>query len=712
MVKYNKKIINKKTIQLIKKKQYGGNLIKSFSSLHIGVQIIIIIPVVAITYVLINNMYRWKLNGVIFPIFFSIVGYELYNTLTYHTKKIGFSLTEVKSGNKNDINIIHKTIKDIFNTIPQLIPIIPKIKDPKFNYQPFKGIREGIRSLHIPYKIKNSNYNLTINFPKLEIPFFDPLAGICCVWEKLEKLVKLVEKAMEGPKRIVERIFGGIKRAINFIKNNIIKPILNVIRGIVSSMIYPVIGLLYVPVGFLKAISFMDGSGKVNKEKNKILDEIKKLKGYANPGFSGGGLYNKYNTPYEKNDINDYIDDYNGPHINDPFYKIEILEYEEIYKQKIAKRKISRMSIYKMYKIQNKRKNGLIQYVNAYKDYKFRKFAKKQFEKRKADDYKTRMDPNTRKTDGLHYNCKIHDYVSEEEMHKFKKDYDNILKYNSKKHPNIQYGGGLGDELAKLAKVEGWISDLPNKVNVVCQVFRIITNGIRSIGRHIDRIARIIFGPIPEYIKKTGQLINYVGKLIDWFIKTIIGKGIRIIEAAIELVFNLSLGNLPSQISTKLFLPIKYFFKGLLLLLKLPFIEFFTTIVETLLDIPRFFNAIADILDGICKVLEAIVRGVLNAIIGPIKKAVEAARAALRWVSSLFGGGGSGLQKLLYKHNYELNIMLEKKYLLQQTNNNDKNYLDKLCKLDILIKEKKKRIKNIKKLLLKYDKLKQKQIKN
>lgn len=710
MVKYNKKIINKKTIQLIKKKQKGGNLIKSFSSLHIAIQIIIIIPVSVITYILLNNMYRWKLNAVIFPIFFGITGYELYNVLTYHTNKLGISLTEVKETNKSDINIILETIDDIFNTIPRLVPTIPKIRNPKFNNQPFKGIRKGIRSLHIPYKIKDRNYNLTINFPKLEIPFFDPLAGICCVWEKLEKLVKLVEKAMEGPKRIVERIFGGIKKAINYIKNNVIKPILNVIKGIISSMLYPVIGLLYVPVGFLKAISFMDSSGKVNKEKNKILDIIKTLKGYANPGFSGGGLYNKYNTPYEKNDINDYIDDYNGPHINDPFYKIEILEYEEIYKQKIAKRKISRMSIYKMYKIQNKRKNGLIQYVNAYKDYKFRKFAKKQFEKRKADDYKTRMDPNTPKMDGLHYNSKIHDYVSEEEMRKFKKDYDNILNYNSKKHPNIQYGGGLGDELAKLAKVEGWIRDLPNKINVVCQVVRIITNGIRSIGRNIDRIARIIFGPIPEFIKKTGQLINYVGKLIDWFIKTIIGKGIRIIEAAVELIFNLSLGNLPPQISTKIFLPIKYFFKGLLLLLKLPFIEFFTTIVEILLDIPRFFNTIADILDGICKVLEGIIRKILNALIKPIKDAIEYFENLLKKFNPF--GGGSGLQKLLYKHNYELNIMLEKRYLLQQTNNTDKNYLDKIYNLDILIEEKKKRIKNIKKLLLKYDKFKQKQIKN
>ena len=710
MVKYNKKIINKKTIQLIKKKQKGGNLIKSFSSLHTAVQIIIIIPVAAITYVLLNNMYRWKLNGVIFPIVFYFIGYELYTILTYHTNKIGFSLTEVKKNNKSDISMIIRTIKDIFNTIPKLVPIIPKIKDPTFNYQPFKGIREGIRSLHIPYKIKNSNYNLTINFPKLEIPFFDPLAGICCVWEKLEKLVELVEKAMQKPKKTVEKIFEGIKKGIHFIKNEIIKPILDVIKGIVSSLIYPVIGLLYIPVGFLKAISFMDKSGRVNREKNKILDEIAKLKGFANPGLSGGGLYNKYNTPYEKNDINDYIDNYNGPHINDPFYKIEILEYEEIYKQKIAKRKISRMSIYKMYKIQNKRKNGLIQYVNAYKNYKFRRFAKKQFEKRKADDYKSRMDPNTPKMDGLHYNSKIHDYVSEEEMNEFKKEYNNILKYNSNKYSNIQYGG---NPFKELTKVKGWIKDLPNKVNVICLVVRIITNGIRSIGLEIDKIARIIFGPIPEYIKKTGQLINYVGKLIDWFLKTIIGKGIRIIEAAVELVYNLTLGNLPSNISTKIFLPIKNLFKGLLLLLKLPFIEFLTTIVETLLDIPKLFNGIAFILDGICIAIEALVRGILYIIIKPIEKAVELARKALKALKSFFGGsGGSGLQKLLYKHNYELNIMLEKRNLLQQTINNDKNYLDKIYNLDILIEEKKRRIKNIRKLLLKYDKFKQKQIKN
>ena len=55
------------------------------------------------------------------------------------------------------------------------------------------------------------------------------------------------------------------------------------------------------------------------------------------------------------------------------------------------------------------------------------------------------------------------------------------------------------------------------------------------------------------YLKKIGELIEFINKIITWFINVIFDKGIRIIEAAVELVFKLSIGKMPPGINTKAF---------------------------------------------------------------------------------------------------------------------------------------------------------------
>ena len=72
-----------------------------------------------------------------------------------------------------------------------------------------------IESREETLKIANTLKSIT---DKLEIPFIDPLAGICCVWEQIKKLLKLVEKAFDKVKQIVEKAFNAIKKAVQAFK--------------------------------------------------------------------------------------------------------------------------------------------------------------------------------------------------------------------------------------------------------------------------------------------------------------------------------------------------------------------------------------------------------------------------------------------------------------------------------------------------------------
>ena len=224
MVQYNKNLINKETLHLIKKNknnkisQKGGDLQNMFYESNILIKLIVLVIVFNIIFKCIELMYKFKLNGVVYPVIFGTIFYQLYITITFHMKKLGLSLTSVKKKNQGKIGKILDDIINIIYTFPKLIPQIPRISNPTFKKQPFKGIREGIRILQIPYKFKGDDYKLKVNFPKLEIPFFDPLAGVCCVWSKFEKLLKLFEKAFEVPKKAIKKIADVFIKMIEGIK--------------------------------------------------------------------------------------------------------------------------------------------------------------------------------------------------------------------------------------------------------------------------------------------------------------------------------------------------------------------------------------------------------------------------------------------------------------------------------------------------------------
>ena len=125
-------------------------------------------------------------------------------------KVFGISFTESNNKNNGKIIQIINLWQKIMYSIPKIVPRFPEIPNPSFNYHPFKGLRNGIQALRFPVTLDGEQFRFSINFPSLEIPFIDPLFGICCVWEQLKKLLDLFMKALRPPQRIIQKIFGAI----------------------------------------------------------------------------------------------------------------------------------------------------------------------------------------------------------------------------------------------------------------------------------------------------------------------------------------------------------------------------------------------------------------------------------------------------------------------------------------------------------------------
>ena len=248
------------------------------------------------------------------------------------------------------------------------------------------------------------------------------------------------------------------------------------------------------------------------------------------------------------------------------------------------------------------------------------------------------------------------------------------------------------------------------KSNILCYIVELILSKVKIITDMIGSIQKLILGRLPGFIQKLKDLIVYVNDIIEWFFQTIVDKGIRIIEAAVDLVKEIG-KSLPAGIGTAVFIPIQTVFKVILAFLKLPFLKFFTGIVDLLTNIPAFFKPVSDTINGLCEIVSGIMKRVLDIILAPAlavynaaKAAYDAMMAAISWASSFGGNDNSGLQKLLYKNKHELSIMTNKR--LELSYNEDKINKDYLDKLDKLILEKIKKIGKIHDLLLKYKKKK------
>lgn len=717
MVQYNKNLITNKKLNK-SNKLIGGNF---FSDLHFGWKIVIIGLVIGLIKIFIVTFFKLKINGVVFPVIFGYLGYQLYTTLTFHMKELGLSLSEKNNKNEDKIDKIVVNWKSIVYSLPLLIPKIPKIPIPTFNYQPFEGLREGIQSLRVPINIDGDNFRLSINFPKLEIPFMDPLAGICCVWQQMKKLLAYVDKAIEPPKKIVEKIFGAIRKACLFVKDVLIMRNIKRITQVVGVATYPVIGMFYI---ILKFLDFVDTlGGDVSTPQRNIQNIIDKLNSFRTGDFIGGSNYATVNN-------NNFISG-NDMCLNDIFYKIHLLDYEE----KINKKSdniTTKLSIYQIYKLQNSKEAGWIHFVNKHKKKQFKKFLKQKFAKYKRSSSK------------FNYEKKYHTSETNEMIETMKKTIDNIKNttydgYNldelKKKYNNVvskrtnmdkynnwrehvgkkgtQYGGGIFsdmlDALNIVKIIRNAIRKIPRMANIVCYIVEFVLDKIKMMTDAIGAIQKLIFSKIPVFMQKIKDLLIYVNDIAKWFTNAVIMKGIGIIEAAIELVTKIGQA-LPGGIGEKIFTPIKIIFKIIIAFLKLPFAEFFFSIVDILTNIPKFFNKVKSAIMVVCKAIQAALQKVLDIILEPamaIYNAAKAAWEAFKRAMSSWGGAtlmnNSGLDKLLIKNKNELNSLIYTYENLPANKIND-YYMNKLEKL---IREKNTKIQKIHALLIKYNKKKQ-----
>ena len=717
MVQYNKNLITKKNLNK-SNKLIGGNF---FSDLHFGWKLVIIGLVIGLIKIFIVSFFKLKINGLVFPVIFGYLGYQLYTTLTFHMKELGLSLSEENNKNEGKIDKIVVNWKSIMYSLPLLIPKIPKIPLPTFNYQPFKGLRQGIQYLRVPINVDGEEFRLSINFPKLEIPFMDPLAGICCVWEQMKKLLAYVDKAIEPPKKIVEKIFGAIKKACLFVKDVLIMRNIKRITQVVGVATYPVIGMFHI---ILKFLDFVDTlGGDVSTPQKNIQNIIDKLNSFRTGDFVGGGN-------------NNFIGG-NDMCLNDIFYKIHLLNYEE----KINKKSdniTTKLSIYQIYKLQNSKDDGWIHFVNKHKKKQFKKFLKQKFAKYKRSSSKFNYEKkyHTPETNEMIKTMKetienikntTYDGYNLDEL---KKKYNNVVskstnmdKYNNwREHigkNGTQYGGGIFsdmlDALNIIKIIRNAIKKIPRMSNIVCYIVEFVLDKIKMITDAIVAIQKLIFSKIPVFMQKIKDLLVYVNEIAKWFTNAVIMKGIGIIEAAIELVTKIGKA-LPGGIGEKIFMPIKIIFKIIIAFLKLPFAEFFFSIVDILTNIPKFFKKIKDAIMVVCKAIQAALQKVLDIILKPAMAIYNAAKAAWEAFKSLMTSWGgsrlmnnSGLDKILIKNKYELNSLIYTYENLPANKIND-YYMNKLEKL---IKDKNTKIQKIHTLLVKYNKKKQqKTIKN
>ena len=699
MVQYNKNLINNKKKGL-SNKLTGGNF---FSDLHFGWKLIIIGLVIGVIKLIIVSFFKLKINGLVFPIIFGYLGYQVYTTLTFHMKEIGLSMVNNNKENSSKIDNIMTNMKSIIYSLPLLIPKIPRIQVPSFNYQPFEGLRDGIQSLKVPINIEGESFRLSINFPKLEIPFIDPLAGICCVWEKMEKLLAKVDKAIEPPKKIVHKIFDGIKKLCNYVKNVIIMRNIKRITSVVGVATYPVIGMFMVVLKFLEFIGTLGGN--VQGEIRSINNIIDKLNGFRTGDFVGGNINNEIC-------------------LKDIFYKIHLLDYEE----KIDKKSdniIGKLSIYQIYKIQNSEKEGLIKYVNKCKKKKFDKFMKKNILKYKLGSSKFNFEKkyHTPETNKMIKQMKktIEDIKKTTyegyNLGDLEKQYSRVVNTDIKQYDkgnSIQYGGSPWSDLADAMDIIGIIKraikKIPRMSNIICAIVEFILDKIKIITDKIGDIQKIIFSKIPVFMQKIKDLIVFVNEIAKWFTNVIIMKGIGIIKAALALVNKIGKA-LPGGIGEAIFTPIKIIFQIIIAVLKLPFAEFFFAIVDILTNIPKFFKTVSDTVMTICKTIQAALQAVLDVILAPalvIKEGIEAIINALKFWGGSPIMGSSGLERILLKNNNELSSLIYTYENVPSHKRND-NYMDKLEKL---INEKNKKIKKIHKLLIKYNKNKKLLIEN
>jgi len=180
---------------------------------------------------LLNNIYRFKLQGVIFPTVVVLGGIGL--SLLYNKMNLYFSNVNIK--NTSTFYVVKKVFKfydGVIDFVPEIFNPLPKIPEISGNIPVLKHTREGIQELIIDTSWLDddaiANYQINVSIPDIKVPFVNPIAAFCCAGIKIKQFGEMINKKVIDPACAgMIKIWNGIKWVGMLIYENTILPIIN-----------------------------------------------------------------------------------------------------------------------------------------------------------------------------------------------------------------------------------------------------------------------------------------------------------------------------------------------------------------------------------------------------------------------------------------------------------------------------------------------------
>jgi len=311
MIKYNKKILYEKTPIFQLEKKYGPIITFNYNDIenlkkinennknnknkiikggetsrlthfkHLMIALTISVIIFGINYIS-NIIYSWRLNGIIYPILAIVIFVKIYLIGKITVTKMGLKYSGNIEKNKIGDKISKLTFKivTIADTIIDKIPSIPTIPVPNLNKAPFSSIRNNIQKLKINVKIDENKYKLQLIIPSLEFEFVNPLALMCCTFEGVKKFLEAINKNVIKPMaKAAEIIYIPIKNSLIAFKNAVLDPLakgcIEMWKGIMKFFTI----LAGAAIDFMKAFEWIPGIGwiisQVRKKAEETLIKIK-----------------------------------------------------------------------------------------------------------------------------------------------------------------------------------------------------------------------------------------------------------------------------------------------------------------------------------------------------------------------------------------------------------------------------------------------------
>tara|TARA_Y100000768_G_C23986633_1_gene689244 strand:+ start:1130 stop:4288 length:3159 start_codon:yes stop_codon:yes gene_type:complete len=674
-----------------KKIMRGGSII--FKIITGGIFIIVILIICLYLYGLFKTT---KSGGIIIPVGIIFTINFIYSIINKYMGKYLKNSNVSKKSTVEDVRYVKKEIKKLILSIPDIVPIFEKLPKHKKNAQPFRTYRQIIKSFKIPEG--DDEFSIKVNLPTVEVPFLHPLNAACCgflrfselimgvIDKYIKPLVIRIMKFFKPVKEFIEKMYNEIKivlKILEDLKNDLIDWLFDKVDGIVSVFkSVPLISDLLKPV--------TDGieaektrrkqevleSERKRKIRNAEMDKEQKIMNQK-MALAKSDASTKTSTNYKKisgGGVN-YYDS-----INNALKSIEKkanLEYRKKCYKIIIMYKKKTFNLRKNYKIKTQRKKCLNN--ECVKIFKELYICVDNLKKETANLHEqTNNIINIQKQmkggfidDLIDAASSITDAIA---------DAANTVGdaakagYEAAKEQALDWASGAAAAALKafnLAKkgveiaikaVEAAIKKIFDLTGIIDTIGGIGTTIAAIPGQIADEMSSI-FNKIGEITVKVGDaiikfpiignLIIQIGKLIKWFLTDIIGRGVDVIDAILDLVNELT-GSIPipSWLSKdNPILKIPPILTILESIVKIPAKEFFETTWGTIKKSYEAFNMdwlddlISTFKSGINSLLE-IAKTAYNVTVLPALTAAEIALKVAEGVckAATFGQGSCSFE--------------------------------------------------------------------